>query len=95
MSKQYRYNKHAPAVSVVYGCDINIGYATLKHDTRKGITGWALPGLAFTADANRAENIALKIHNMIASRGGLPRDWMAKRNQRPLPVVTYVEVTEL
>lgn len=78
MSRPYRYNKNAKT-HIVYGRDITIGYATLKHDLRKGVTGWALPGFGFTADGDIAESIALEIHNMIASRGGLPRDWMAKR----------------
>lgn len=78
MSRPYRYNKNAKP-EVVYGRDINIGYATLKHALRKGIAGWDLPGFHFTANSDEAERIALEMHNMIADRGGLPFDWMSKR----------------
>lgn len=80
MSRDYR--KYTPVVvepTVVYGRDINIGYATLKQTVHKGLSGWALPGFGFTDNADRAERVARKMHNMIASRGGLPRDWMNKR----------------
>ena len=79
MNKPYRYNKNAANPNIVYGRDLTIGYATLKHDIQRGVSGWALPGRRFTANSEEAERIALAIHNMIASRGGLPRDWMSSK----------------
>lgn len=81
MNKSYRYNKNAANPHIVYGRDLTIGYATLKHDIQRGIAGWALPGRRFTANSNEAERIALEIHNMIARRGGLPRDWMSSKRR--------------
>lgn len=89
MSRPYRYDKQAKH-NVVYGRDITIGYATLKHALRKGVAGWDLPGFGFTDNGDDAERIALNMHNLIADMGGLPRDWMTRR---VLPAVTTLEVT--
>lgn len=87
------YSKTALTTSnVVYGRDITIGYATLKTELRKGVMGWALPGFGFTANADTAEQITLRMHDMIAAKGGLPVTWMNK--QKTLPAVTLQEVTD-
>lgn len=82
MSKmKYRYNRFAQhREQSVFGQNIVIGLATVKHTERCGVKGWALPGCKFTNCPFKAKAAAAEMNRLIHANGGLPA-WAAKHVQ--------------
>ena len=79
MSKsKYRYGKFEQhRVQSVYGKDITIGMATVKHTESKGVRGWVIPGGKFISCPFKAKAVAQEMNRIINANGGLPA-WSAK-----------------
>jgi hypothetical protein len=69
------FSKHSTPAE--FGADVELGSATLKNATRRGVQGWDLPGGRFITCPFQAKAKAAEINRLIHANGGLPV-WAAK-----------------